>query len=55
MKSFSKSKRLLLGLSAVSGVATLYCINNPDKRVFASFTTNYNPSNNGKWDENWDQ
>ncbi|CAH1275172.1 unnamed protein product [Diabrotica balteata] len=51
--SLSKSKRLLLGLTAVSSVATYYYMNNNHK-VFNSWTTNYTPSSFAKWDENWD-
>lgn len=52
--SLSKTKRLLLGLTAVSGVATFYYMNNSHK-VHNSWTTNYTPSPFAKWDENWDQ
>ncbi|XP_072381646.1 serine/threonine-protein phosphatase PGAM5, mitochondrial-like isoform X2 [Diabrotica undecimpunctata] len=51
--SLSKSKRLFLGLTAVSGVATYYYMNNNHK-VLNSWTTNYTPSSFAKWDENWD-
>ncbi|XP_056640483.1 serine/threonine-protein phosphatase PGAM5, mitochondrial-like isoform X2 [Diorhabda carinulata] len=51
--SLSKSKKLILGLTAVSGVVTFYYLNNTCK-VQNSWTTNYNPSPFAKWDENWD-
>ncbi|KAG5894720.1 hypothetical protein JTB14_006140 [Gonioctena quinquepunctata] len=52
--SFSKTKRLLLGLSAVSGVTTFYYLKSERSKVHASWTTNYTPSST-KWDHNWDR
>ncbi|XP_060533916.1 serine/threonine-protein phosphatase Pgam5, mitochondrial-like isoform X2 [Cylas formicarius] len=54
MTHFSKTKKLLLGLGAVSGVAVLYYCNGQNRRVHASWTSNYVPSPHAKWDENWD-
>ncbi|CAG9858518.1 unnamed protein product [Phyllotreta striolata] len=51
--TLSKTKRLLLGLTAVSGVATIYYENNVN-RAQNSWTTNYTPSTFAKWDDNWD-
>lgn len=56
MSAFSKCKKILLGLGAMSGgVATFYYLNNDKHRAFASWTSNYEPSPCAKWDENWDQ
>ncbi|XP_018561539.1 serine/threonine-protein phosphatase PGAM5, mitochondrial-like isoform X2 [Anoplophora glabripennis] len=52
--SFSKTHKILLGLSAVSGVATFYCLNNQKNKAHASWTTSYSVSAFAKWDENWD-
>ncbi|VEN61384.1 unnamed protein product [Callosobruchus maculatus] len=52
--SFSKTKRLFLGLGAVSGVATFYYLNNSKYKAHASWTTNYISSTCAKWDDNWD-
>lgn len=53
MTTFSKTKKILLGLSAVSGVAAVYYTNHK-MHVFASWTSNYEPSPCAKWNENWD-
>ncbi|KAJ8931339.1 hypothetical protein NQ314_015748 [Rhamnusium bicolor] len=52
--SLSKTQRILLGLSAVSGVATFYYFNTQKNQAQASWTTSYAPSPYAKWDENWD-
>ncbi|CAH1962870.1 unnamed protein product [Acanthoscelides obtectus] len=52
--SFSKTKRLFLGLGALSGAATFYYLNNFKQKAHASWTTNYIPSSYAKWDDNWD-
>ncbi|KAJ8985242.1 hypothetical protein NQ317_018272 [Molorchus minor] len=53
--SFSKTQRILLGLGAISGVATFYHSNNNKNKAHASWTTSYEPATNAKWDENWDR
>nr|XP_023012786.1 serine/threonine-protein phosphatase PGAM5, mitochondrial isoform X2 [Leptinotarsa decemlineata] len=52
--SFSKAKRLLLGLGAVSGVVTICYLKKERNTVHAAWTTNYTPSAFAKWDDNWD-
>ncbi|XP_019879407.1 serine/threonine-protein phosphatase Pgam5, mitochondrial-like isoform X2 [Aethina tumida] len=54
MKAFTTGKKLLWGLGAISGAAGLYFINAPEKIVHNSWTTNYEPNLNAKWDDNWD-
>lgn len=53
--SFSKTKKLIIGLTALSGVATFHYYNFEKSTVQLSWTTNYTPSQFAKWDENWDQ
>lgn len=53
--SFSKTKKLIIGLTALSGVATFHYSNIEKNTAHLSRTTNYTPSAFAKWDENWDQ
>lgn len=53
--SFSKTKKLIIGLTALSGVATFHYYNFEKSTAQSSWTTNYTPSAFAKWDENWDQ
>lgn len=53
--SFSKTKKLIIGLTALSGVATFHYYNFEKSTAQSSWTTNYVPSTFAKWDENWDQ
>lgn len=56
MRSFSKLNKLFLGVCAAGGGAiTYYFLNGANKKVYASWTTNYQPPGHAKWDENWDQ
>ncbi|KAJ8916700.1 hypothetical protein NQ315_000345 [Exocentrus adspersus] len=53
----SKGHKIVLGLGAVSGVASLYyCVFSENNKAFTSWTTGYNVNVSGlvKWDENWD-
>ena len=54
MASIGNTKRLLMGLGAFSGVATMCYLTNKNK-AYLSWTSNYEPSPIAKWDENWDQ
>ncbi|RZC40580.1 serine/threonine-protein phosphatase Pgam5, mitochondrial [Asbolus verrucosus] len=55
MKPLTKFHKILLGVGAASGVVTYYCLNNnSNKKVYASWTTSYEPSKHAKWNENWD-
>lgn len=53
--SFSKTKKLIIGLTALSGVATFHYYNFENSTAQSSWTTNYSPSAFAKWDDNWDQ
>lgn len=55
MRPISKSTKLLLGLSAVTGVATFYYLNDSqNKKAHAYFNSHYEPTPSSKWDDNWD-
>ncbi|XP_050302247.1 serine/threonine-protein phosphatase Pgam5, mitochondrial-like isoform X2 [Anthonomus grandis grandis] len=54
MSTFHKGKKVLWGLGAATGVTTFYYFNQDKFRVFASWTSNYEPSPCAKWDDNWD-
>ncbi|CAG9770326.1 unnamed protein product [Ceutorhynchus assimilis] len=55
MSVFGKSRKLILGLGAVTGATTFYYLNNDRFKAFASWTSQYEPSPCARWDENWDQ
>lgn len=56
MAHFSKIKRFAIGVSAIGGAVWYFHSNKTTGGpVFASWTTNYTPSTNAKWDFNWDQ
>lgn len=56
MATFTKYKSILysLGVTA-SGFAAYITVNQDKNKVFASWTSNYEPSFCSRWDENWDQ
>jgi serine/threonine-protein phosphatase PGAM5 len=54
MKPLSKLSKVFLGFCAASGAVTYYYLNSSEKKVYASWTVNYEPSAHAKWDDNWD-
>ncbi|XP_044260111.1 serine/threonine-protein phosphatase Pgam5, mitochondrial-like isoform X1 [Tribolium madens] len=54
MRPFSKVNKLFLGVCVASGAVTYYFLNGSNKKVYASWTSNYEPSAHARWDDNWD-
>lgn len=47
-------KLAILATGAISGFATYFVVDQRQRRAFNSWTTNWIPSECGKWDDNWD-
>ncbi|XP_063929716.1 serine/threonine-protein phosphatase Pgam5, mitochondrial isoform X2 [Zophobas morio] len=54
MRPLIKLKKAFLGVCVASGAITYYYLTSPNKKVYASWTTNYEPSAYAKWNDNWD-
>lgn len=56
MRNVTRLQKILFSATGVCGGALLYFYFKPtNSKAYASWTTNYTPPQNSKWDDNWDQ
>uniref|UniRef100_A0A336MRQ6 Serine/threonine-protein phosphatase PGAM5, mitochondrial n=1 Tax=Culicoides sonorensis TaxID=179676 RepID=A0A336MRQ6_CULSO len=49
-----KTHKLAVLTGAISGLTTYFVVDQRQRKAYNSWTTNWKPSECGKWDENWD-
>lgn len=52
--AWTRTHKLAILTGALSGFATYFVVDQRQRRAFNSWTTNWLPSECGKWDDNWD-